>query len=53
MLTPPPQTPQVANPHGLVQSARKRKKEKINESNHIFVRLHGDKLLGKKKYQNN
>lgn len=49
MLTPPLRTPQVANPRGLVQSARGKKMKKINQSNHIFVRLHGDKLLGKKK----
>lgn len=53
MLTPLPRTPLVANPRGLVQSARKKRKKeeisKLKKSNQIFVRLHGDKLLGIKK----
>lgn len=53
MLTPPPRTPLVANPRGLVQSAWKKKEiTKLKKSNHIFVRLNGDKLLEKRKPQN-
>lgn len=55
MLTPPLQTPQVANPRGLVQSARKKKWKNLkNQITYLkgFITVHGDKLLGKKKYRN-
>lgn len=55
MLTPPLRTPQVANPRGLVQSARKKKWKNLkNQITYLkgFITVHGDKLLGKKKYRN-
>lgn len=50
MLTPPLQTPQVANPRGLVQSAREKKWKNLkNQITYLkgFITVHGDKLLGK------